>query len=328
MTSGSSSVTVDAALRHLVLGLVKTTSSSGYGKVGDVVDYAYQVTNTGTTTISGVGVSDNRVSSVTCPSGSLAPGASETCTGSYTVTQADVDAGSVTNTATAHGTAIHGSVTVTSNPSSVTVEASSATSSLSLVKSGSPNTFTGAGETLSYSYKVTNTGTTTLSNVAVSDNLIATVSCPSGSLAPGASETCTGSYTTTQQDVDNGSVTNSATAGATAPPHSTQITSNSSTVTLDYVGLRITTGSTLPALTLGTPYTYTMAATGGLAPYKWTAVSGLPKGLKLSAKGGVLSGTVLAKKVVPGTYTIAIQVTDHSKPLHKYVGFFSLTVKS
>ncbi len=53
---------------------------------------------------------------------------------------------------------------------------------------------------------MTNTGTETLSDVAVSDSLISYVDCPDSSLAPGASATCTASYTTTQEDVDNGSV--------------------------------------------------------------------------------------------------------------------------
>ena len=61
----------------------------------------YLVTNTGTTTLNAIGVGDNLVSSVSCPDSTLAPGASETCTGSYTVTQVDVDNGSVTNTAAA-----------------------------------------------------------------------------------------------------------------------------------------------------------------------------------------------------------------------------------
>ena len=74
-----------------------------YGAAGDILNYSYQVTNTGTTTESNITVSDNKVATVTCPPGSLAPGASETCTGSYTVTQADVDAGAVTNSATASG---------------------------------------------------------------------------------------------------------------------------------------------------------------------------------------------------------------------------------
>ena len=108
----------------------------------------------------------------------------ETCTGTYTVTQADVDNGSVTNTATVSATRPSSEV-LTSAPSSVTVYASDATSSLSLVKSTTSTGYGAAGNTINYSYLVTNTGTTTESNIAVNDNLIANVSCPPSSLAPG-----------------------------------------------------------------------------------------------------------------------------------------------
>jgi uncharacterized repeat protein (TIGR01451 family) len=209
----------------------------------------------------------------------------------------------------------------------VTVEASNRTTTLSLVKSSGSVAYTIAGQVISYTYKVTNTGTTTENDVAVSDNLISDVTCPDATLAPGQSETCTGSYTVTQEDVDNGSITNTATASAKAPPNGTPVTSNSSSVTLTYAGVKITTTSPLPTLTLGTPYSYSFAASGGVAPYRWAAESGLPKGLSLSAKG-VLHGTVKATKVVPGTYTITVQVTDHSKPKHKDAGFFSLTIRS
>ena len=61
------------------------------------------MTNTGATTLSDIAVSDNLIASVSCPDATLAPGADENCTGSYTVTQADVDAGAVNNTAIAFG---------------------------------------------------------------------------------------------------------------------------------------------------------------------------------------------------------------------------------
>ena len=236
-TSAPSSVTVLASDATSSLSLVKSSSTSytdgGYSKAGDVIDYSYLVTNTGTTTESNISVGDDLVADVSCPDPSLAPGASETCTGSYTVTQADVDNGSVTNTATASGTNPIGT-TITSAVSTVTVPASDAVTSLGLAKSVDPSTpaYGAAGNVLDYDYLVTNTGTTTVSSIGVSDNLVNDVTCPDPSLAPGASETCTGSYTVTQADVDNGSVTNTATASGTGP-YANPVSSASSSVTVD-----------------------------------------------------------------------------------------------
>ncbi len=58
--------------------------------------YSYVVKNTGNVTLTSVGVTDpmSGLSAVTCSLTTLTPGASETCTATYTTTQANVDAGS------------------------------------------------------------------------------------------------------------------------------------------------------------------------------------------------------------------------------------------
>ena len=233
VTSNQSQATVPAKGTTSSLSLTKTATVGGYSAAGQTLSYDYLVKNTGTTTINSIAVSDNKVTpaALSCPQPTLGPGASETCTGTYVTLQADVDAGSVTNVATATGKNPSNSP-VTSNQSTATVMASGTASSLSLVKSNSSSGYSAAGQTLSYDYLVTNTGSTTISSIAVSDNLIASVSCPDASLAPAASETCTGSYPATQTDVDAGSVTNTATASGTGPSNET-VTSNQSTVTVD-----------------------------------------------------------------------------------------------
>jgi hypothetical protein len=87
--------------------------------------------------------------------------------------------------------------------------------------------------------------------------------------------------------------------------------------TLTVRGLHVTTSS-LPEVTLGTPFTAHLAAAGGVPPYRWTLTSGsLPSGLKLSPKGEIL-GTVRAKAYPSGgSFPITLTVTDKTKKTHQ-----------
>ena len=105
-------------------------------------------------------------------------------------------------------------------------------------------------------------------------------------------------------------------------------TSKSFILTVAVGPVVITTTSPLANATAGTAYSAGFAASGGIAPYTWTA-TGTPPGLSLSATG-VLSGTATA----PGAYTLSVTVTDSGKsnPLtggsgpQTATGSFALTV--
>ena len=60
------------------------------------------------------------------------------------------------------------------------------------------------------------------------------------------------------------------------------------------------------AVTNNTPVAVALTATGGVAPYTWTAAEPLPNGLSLSSSG-VISGT---PSVMAGTYIVPVTVTD------------------
>jgi hypothetical protein len=85
-----------------------------------------------------------------------------------------------------------------------------------------------------------------------------------------------------------------------------QTASKSFSITINPPPLLITTTSPLPVATVGTPYSQTLAATGGTPPYSWSVLSGpLPAGLTLSA-AGVISGS----PTTAGTSNITVQVAD------------------
>ena len=76
-------------------------------------------------------------------------------------------------------------------------------------------------------------------------------------------------------------------------------------------GVLTVTTAALPAGTVNTPYSQTLTASGGTAPYTWSISAGaLPAGLNLVPATGVISGTPTA--VATANFTVS--VTDTATP--------------
>ena len=157
------------------------------------------------------------------PIASLAPGDSDsgTFSGTYAITQDDIDAGMRDNTATATGTEPGGEPVTDTGEESIPL---SQDPLIEIVKSGTLNDDDGTpgvseGDTIDYAFTVTNTGNVTLTNVTVTDPLFTVNGVPIASLAPGDSDsgTFSGTYAITQDDIDAGMRDNTATATGTEP---------------------------------------------------------------------------------------------------------------
>ena len=243
------SIDKSAAAPTIGLGAVSTATDAL-----DTIVYSFEVENSGNVSLSSVSITDPGPSingaagtgvwsGLSCPSTTLLPLQTVTCTATYTLSQADVDAAiaggvnAVENIAVAEGQTPTG-LAVESLPDTelVTIESDSSVSILKDAAAPSINvgdpTMTDAGDTINYTITVENTGNTTLSNVLVADTLT-TVSCPAtalpsgnvftnagdatSSLAVGDSVVCTATYIINQADINNGQVTNTATVASTDP---------------------------------------------------------------------------------------------------------------
>lgn len=254
------------------LTLTKALTPSGFTAVGSLITYNYVVTNTGSATLTRViTVIDDKIGTITCrtPPPNFVPGNTQNCSATYTITQADLDRGYVTNQATANTTFGGGNVAVVSPPANATATATQ-NPILLVTKSVTPAAITGLGQLLTYAIDVKNTGNVTITNTQVSDPLIPSLSCNIATLAPGANDnSCAGTYTITQADVNAGSINNTATATGVAPQGAAVTASGSKSITIPQVktmslAKALTSNADQDAsssITLGDTLTYTVTAT-------------------------------------------------------------------
>jgi uncharacterized repeat protein (TIGR01451 family) len=228
------------------ISLVKSAAVGGTGAVGDQITYTFTVTNTGNVTVSAIEIDDATigVSGLAITPSTLAPGQTGTATATYMIAQADLDNGSITNTATATGTDPNGepvsddSDTGTDpdgnpidDPETVdsdgdgdptndpTVTDLDQNPAISLVKSAAVGGTGAVGDQITYTFTVTNTGNVTVSAIEIDDATIGVsgLAITPSTLAPGQTGTATATYMIAQADLDNGSITNTATATGTDP---------------------------------------------------------------------------------------------------------------
>jgi trimeric autotransporter adhesin len=198
--------------------LVKTANPQTYSSVGQTITYTFSVTNTGNVTLTNVVINDPLTESVdlaVSPS-TLQPNQTGTVTATYTITQADIDAGQVLNTATATGEDPNDNPVEDTDDETINAVLDP---KISLVKTADPQSYENTGETITYNFTVTNTGNVTLTDVVINDPLTGSVdlAVTPSTLAPTEVGTATATYTTTQADIDAGQILNTATATGKDP---------------------------------------------------------------------------------------------------------------
>ena len=156
------------------IGLTKTVAST-YTTVGAPLTYTFTVTNTSAVTIHGLSVTDplfgGTIAACSHP-GDLAGGASYQCHATHTITQGDIAAGKIDNTATVNGAG------EANEPLTAKASAESTTStSLSITKTGNPKPVH-VGDPFTYTITVTNNGPADAANVTVTDPLPAGLAAP------------------------------------------------------------------------------------------------------------------------------------------------------
>ena len=250
---------------------MQADTSVPFNTVGQVIKYNYNVKNIGTTSTPG----PVTVPGATCPeintvgnlNTALDVNEGLICTSTYTITQADLNKGSVTTItiATVNG--------INSNQVTTTV-ATVPPVILKLTKTANPITYDRIGQIITYTYVITNSGPATLgpAQFTVTDTGIsAPINCGDATLtlASNLTVTCSATYTVTQANMDAASVSTNATAsgGGVAASQPASATITKSTVAVPATS-NLTVGSTIQHKVVDGEWLWQIARCYGADPAK------------------------------------------------------------
>ena len=197
--SSTQSVPVAPAVPTMTITKAASVPTSGLGTdttivdAGDTITYTYTVKNTGNVSMTGVAPTDpgpkfngtagtGTLGAYSPATATLAPGATQIFTATYTMTQLDVDraagiASGVSNTAGATGTtpgSVVYNIPVAQQATATTTIAAGPKMTISKVAvltdvGGGTTGKADLGEIITYTYTVSNTGNVSMTNVSVND---------------------------------------------------------------------------------------------------------------------------------------------------------------
>ena len=185
--------------------------------LGDTINYTITVVNNGNVTLKNVKVKDSLTGDEKTYE-VLKPGDTKELNVTYKVTEKDILAGKVVNTATVTGTDPNGKTIEQKATKTVTTETKNGKLNITKTTTSSPkeNGKYALGETITYKIVAENVGNLTITDITVKDELTGdewTIK----SLAPGESKEFTAEYKVTEKDILAGKVVNVATATGTSP---------------------------------------------------------------------------------------------------------------
>ena len=187
------------------------------------------------------------------------------------ITQADVDAGDVSNTATAHGTdSANTPVDLQPVQSPIPRWLRSSGCGWSRRAPRPTPTTTGridAGDHVAWTFTLTNTGLVTLHTITIADPKAGPVTCAATTLAPGASTTCAADnpYTITTAEANAGIVHNTATATGSCGCNATVKAVHAAAVVPTSKATTTTAARSSPACRSPAPWAVVWAVRGGIA---------------------------------------------------------------